>query len=176
MKWSYYWWFQSISLACLLRFTTLWTNLSFLQFSISNSFWELCISYCFSSQCLGTLSTIFWGTFSFNYFIGISLKFWYIRYSLFDLFCYLGFYTLILTREFSLSSSLLPLKIYLTTKFYHLFFSFSCSHSSSSLISFILASAPIDFLENPKLDSTYFITFSTEKWKLIIPSINFYSE
>lgn len=66
-------------------------------------------------------------------------------------------------RDFSLSPSLLLLKVYLRTKF-DLFFSFSCPHSLVSLI--VLALAPTDFLKNLKLDSTYFITFSTEKMEI----------
>lgn len=86
MTWLDCWRFQSISLACL-RFTILGTKSGPLHFSLCLCCWEPCLlAIGFPSQYWGTLSTFFRSTHSFNYFIGISLEFWYIRYSLFDFF------------------------------------------------------------------------------------------
>lgn len=127
------------------------------------------------SFLLGILPISHWFPYSksgntVNFLLGyVSLFHWHLSGILIpqvctvQLFCSLGFHIPVLDRGVSLASSLLSLKIHLRTRFYHIFFSFVCFHSSSSLISStVLTSAPVHSLENPKLASTYFIAFGTE--------------
>ena len=134
--------------------------------------WEFCPSAIgYPTQNCETLSTVLFSTCKLFHWqpSGILIH----EVLTVQSFCSLGFCTSVLGRELAPASSLPPVKVPLRTRFYRALFSFFCFPSSSPLISSsVLTSAPTDFLENPKLTSTYFIAFSTKKWKLIISSIS----